>query len=80
MPATARRDPGTPFRRLVWSEVDELPGLVADRYDDVLVLQALTLSVTALVDKEVDSPQNITRGHSKDNVPISSSSCSKRSA
>ena len=25
-------------RRLVWSESDQLPGLVVDRYDDVLIL------------------------------------------
>ncbi len=29
-------------RRLVWSESDQLPGLIVDRYDDVLVLQTLT--------------------------------------
>lgn len=34
-----------PFRRLVWSEADDLPGLVVDQFDDVLVLQALTLGV-----------------------------------
>ncbi len=33
------------FCRLVWSEVDCLPGLVVDRYADVLVVQALTLGV-----------------------------------
>jgi 23S rRNA (cytosine1962-C5)-methyltransferase len=32
-------------RRLVWSESDQLPGLVVDRYDDVLVLQSLTLAM-----------------------------------
>ena len=32
-------------RRLVWSESDQLPGLVVDRYDDVLVLQTLTLAM-----------------------------------
>jgi len=37
-------------RRLVWSEADELPGLIADQYGDVLVLQALTLAV----DKRAD--------------------------
>lgn len=31
--------------RLVWSEADDLPGLVVDRYGDVLVLQALTAAV-----------------------------------
>lgn len=33
------------FCRLVWSEVDCLPGLIVDRYGDVLVVQALTLGV-----------------------------------
>jgi 23S rRNA (cytosine1962-C5)-methyltransferase len=32
-------------RRLVWSESDQLPGLIVDRYDDVLVLQALTAAM-----------------------------------
>jgi 23S rRNA (cytosine1962-C5)-methyltransferase len=32
-------------RRLVWSESDQLPGLIVDRYDDVLVLQCLTLAM-----------------------------------
>ena len=36
--------PGT-ARRLVWSESDQLPGLIVDRYDDVLVLQSLTLAM-----------------------------------
>jgi 23S rRNA (cytosine1962-C5)-methyltransferase len=34
-----------PFRRLVWSEADALPGLVVDQFDDVLVVQALTRGV-----------------------------------
>jgi 23S rRNA (cytosine1962-C5)-methyltransferase len=33
-------------QRLVWSESDQLPGLIADRYDDVLVLQTLTLAMS----------------------------------
>ena len=36
--------PGT-ARRLVWSESDQLPGLVVDRYDDVIVLQTLTMTM-----------------------------------
>jgi len=32
-------------RRLVWSESDQLPGLIVDRYDDVLVLQTLTMAM-----------------------------------
>ncbi len=47
--AVARRDPSARFCRLVWSEADDLPGLVVDRYDDVLVLQALTLGVDRLL-------------------------------
>jgi len=31
--------------RLVWSESDQLPGLIVDRYDDVLVMQTLTLAM-----------------------------------
>jgi 23S rRNA (cytosine1962-C5)-methyltransferase len=34
-----------PFRRVVWSEADNLPGLVVDQFDDVLVVQALTKAV-----------------------------------
>jgi len=33
-------------RRPVWSESDQLPGLVVDRYDDVLVLQTLTMAMS----------------------------------
>src|ERR1700752_3494418 len=31
--------------RLVWSEADGLPGVIADRYADVIVLQTLTLGM-----------------------------------
>ncbi|HEY5952790.1 MAG TPA: class I SAM-dependent rRNA methyltransferase [Terrimicrobiaceae bacterium] len=31
--------------RLVWSEADGLPGVIADRYGDVIVLQTLTLGM-----------------------------------
>jgi 23S rRNA (cytosine1962-C5)-methyltransferase len=39
---------GTPLlaQRLVWSESDQMPGLIVDRYDDVLVLQTLTLAIS----------------------------------
>jgi len=40
-----RRD--EPFRRLIWSEADSLPGLVVDQFDDVLVAQLLTLGMDA---------------------------------
>jgi 23S rRNA (cytosine1962-C5)-methyltransferase len=42
--AVARRAPGD-FRRLVWSESDDLPGVVADQYGDVIVLQIQTLAM-----------------------------------
>lgn len=42
--ALARRSDET-VQRLVWSEADDLPGLVVDRYEDILVVQALTLGV-----------------------------------
>lgn len=43
-----------PFRRLVWSEADNLPGLVVDQFDDVLVLQAGTFAVDAALDSIVE--------------------------
>ena len=36
---------GRAAHRLVWSESDQLPGLIVDRYRDVLVLQTLTLAM-----------------------------------
>jgi len=42
--AIARRAP-EPVRRLVWSESDDVPGLVVDQYEDLLVAQAATLAV-----------------------------------
>lgn len=43
--AVARREGRTGATRLVWSEADELPGLVADRYGPVVVVQCLTLGM-----------------------------------
>jgi 23S rRNA (cytosine1962-C5)-methyltransferase len=42
--AIGRRAPGA-FRRLVWSESDELPGVVVDQYGDALVVQIQTLAM-----------------------------------
>ena len=47
--ALARRRPavgGSHATRLIWSESDGLPGFVADRYGDVLVVQCLTLGMS----------------------------------
>ncbi|MBP7140500.1 MAG: class I SAM-dependent rRNA methyltransferase [Opitutaceae bacterium] len=48
--AIARRDggggpAGVPARRLVWSESDDLPGLVVDQFGDALVVQVQTLAL-----------------------------------
>lgn len=41
----ARRGVNLQLCRLVWSESDGLPGVIVDRYGDVLVLQTLTLAM-----------------------------------
>lgn len=41
----ARLLPGATSYRLIYSEGDLLPGLIADRYEDVLVVQLLTLGM-----------------------------------
>ncbi|OHE79715.1 MAG: hypothetical protein A3G75_03695 [Verrucomicrobia bacterium RIFCSPLOWO2_12_FULL_64_8] len=38
------------FRRLVWSESDDLPGVVVDQYGDTLVLQTQTLAMERRLD------------------------------
>ncbi len=49
--AVERRSPSTGsgqtsrFQRLVWSESDDLPGVVADQYGDTLVVQLQTLAM-----------------------------------
>lgn len=42
--AAARRAPGA-ARRLVWSESDDLPGVVVDQFGDTLVVQVQTLAL-----------------------------------
>lgn len=42
--ALARRSP-EPARRLVWSESDDLPGVVVDQFEDTLVVQVQTLAL-----------------------------------
>jgi 23S rRNA (cytosine1962-C5)-methyltransferase len=43
--ALARRDNASRHRRLVWSESDDLPGVVVDQFGDTLVLQIQTLAM-----------------------------------
>jgi 23S rRNA (cytosine1962-C5)-methyltransferase len=40
--ALSKEDPGTDSWRLVFSEADFLPGLIADKYNDLVVVQLLT--------------------------------------
>jgi 23S rRNA (cytosine1962-C5)-methyltransferase len=51
--AIAKREE-EPFRRLVWSEADGLPGLVVDQYGDVLVVQALTLGMDRVLEPLIE--------------------------
>ena len=43
--ALVRRGTGAATRRLVWSESDDLPGVVVDQFVDVLVVQIQTLAM-----------------------------------
>lgn len=58
-----KRRPNESSRRLVWSEADDLPGLIVDQYADILVMQALTLAMDRLTPviveilKELISPR-----------------------
>lgn len=40
--AVSRRNPALACQRLVWSEADSIPGLVVDKFESTLVVQALT--------------------------------------
>lgn len=51
----------TPFHRLVHAEADGLPGLVIDRYDDVLVLQANTAGMDRLTPLIVEALSGLLR-------------------
>jgi 23S rRNA (cytosine1962-C5)-methyltransferase len=51
--AVAGGPPADPVRRLVWSESDDLPGVVVDQFEDTLVVQIQTLAMekrTALLE------------------------------
>jgi 23S rRNA (cytosine1962-C5)-methyltransferase len=44
-PNAKSQTPNSPMRRLVWSESDDLPGVVVDQFGDVLVVQTQTLAM-----------------------------------
>jgi 23S rRNA (cytosine1962-C5)-methyltransferase len=55
---TALHATGDAFR-LVWSEGDGLPGLVVDRYADVLVLQCLTLGMARVRTRVITAVRSV---------------------
>ena len=48
-PSAGSSDSGS-FRRLVWSESDELPGVVVDQFGDAMVVQTQTLAMEKRLD------------------------------
>jgi 23S rRNA (cytosine1962-C5)-methyltransferase len=52
-----RRRNNKPVGRLIWSEADNLPGLVVDRYNDLLTVQALTFGIDQRLPKIIDCLQ-----------------------
>jgi 23S rRNA (cytosine1962-C5)-methyltransferase len=44
-PDAKSQTPKSPMRRLVWSESDDLPGVVVDQFGEVLVVQTQTLAM-----------------------------------
>ncbi|MFM9148571.1 MAG: hypothetical protein ACKORI_10775, partial [Verrucomicrobiota bacterium] len=57
--AAVRRRGDRPVCRLVWSEADSLPGLVVDRYHDLLSIQALTCGVDRRLATVIDVLQRL---------------------
>lgn len=61
--------------RLVWSEADGLPGIIADRYGDVIVLQTLTLGMDrqkALIAKVLSGLSEVRHIIERNDSPIRS--------
>ncbi|WP_298137034.1 class I SAM-dependent rRNA methyltransferase [Acidiferrobacter sp.] len=52
---------GLPFYRLVFAEADGLPGLVCDRYGDVLVAQFTTAGMERLKDDVISALEQVVR-------------------
>ena len=57
--AAVQRRGGKPVCRLVWSEADSLPGLVVDRYNDLLTIQALTCGIDRRLPQILDILQRL---------------------
>lgn len=50
---------GRPFYRLLHAEADRLPGLVADRYDDALVLQLNAAGMERLIEPVLEAVERV---------------------
>ncbi|MEY2879620.1 MAG: hypothetical protein RLZZ15_2000, partial [Verrucomicrobiota bacterium] len=59
--AVARRAAGGDCGRLIWSESDELPGVVVDRFGDTLVVQIQTLAMEKRADLIADALNEVVR-------------------
>jgi len=57
--AAVNRRAGKRVCRLIWSEADSLPGLVVDRYDDLLTIQALTCGIDRRLATVIDILQRL---------------------
>jgi 23S rRNA (cytosine1962-C5)-methyltransferase len=53
------RRAGRSLARLIWSEADNLPGLVVDRYHDLLTVQALTLGMDLRMERILEILQRV---------------------
>jgi 23S rRNA (cytosine1962-C5)-methyltransferase len=53
--------PGDPFYRLAFGESDGLPGLVVDRFDELLVLQPTTAGIDRLLEPILETLTELTR-------------------
>ena len=57
--ASVNRRAGKPVCRLIWSEADSLPGLVVDRYNDLITIQALTCGMDRRLATIIDVLQRL---------------------
>ena len=57
--ASVNRRAGKPVCRLIWSEADSLPGLVVDRYNDLITIQALTCGIDRRLATIIDVLQRL---------------------
>jgi 23S rRNA (cytosine1962-C5)-methyltransferase len=57
--ASVNRRAGKSVCRLIWSEADSLPGLVVDRYNDLITIQALTCGMDRRLATIIDVLQRL---------------------